>query len=367
MAKQPKDRYGLAPRRGSSPSYTDARLRGLSMRTSSGARSSSESGYDFSARAYQVTHEDPYEEQARREQELGRRMPAPYQAASALAGTLPFGQSPAYYKSQYEDLHSDASVWPAASEAGRRMTQSGTFGSNEFEPDMWDARARAGFGRSGSRGPGFDEEWDARGGRERRSGRVTAVGLFSQKVDPRWPFLYLAAKGDVTSGGNAYSGNAFLRVEAGLSETGGAEQVRDFYLGGGMTAQFDLHGWDTATIRVTRILAGTWVEFAWVTNGIRTDTTLFYPQTFVPAAGAVQVPQGAYALYIEDPTPAVPATITNVTWITQGAGVGGADLSFLVEVGDTNTNNQYGQPLPTLGTAVQISAAVDAVWALRGI
>jgi hypothetical protein len=298
-------------------------------------------------------------------------MPAPYQTPSALAGALPFGQDPSYYASQYEDLHSDASVWPAASEAGRRMTQSGTFGSNEFEPDMWDARARAGFGRSGSRGPGFDEAWDTSGSRERRSGRVSEIGVFSQKVDPRWPFLYLAAKGVAVSGGNTYLGNAFLRVVAGLSETGGAEQVRFFYLGGGMTAQFDLQGWDAVTVRVISLLANTFVEFGWVTNGIRTETTLYYPQRFVPGAGAVAVPQGAYALYVEDPTPGAGPTITDVTWWTQGAGTGGADLSFLVEVGDVSTLNQYGQPLPTLGTSVQIAApggvSVDAVWALRGI
>jgi len=330
------------------------------------------SGYDLAAQRYAVTHEDPYAEVARREAEIGRRMPLPYQTSSALAGQLP---SPERMESQYTEVRDRSAAYEAASISGQHVTQWGTTGTPLVRPATWDMRQQFGGYQMNSRNA-FSEEWDARGGRERRSGRLQANSTkMSQRVDSRFPYLRLRAKGVTSDAGNAYDGNAQVRVTAGISETGGAESVRTFWLGGGFVAEFDLQGWDQCTVEILQILTGTYVEFSWTVNGLQSgNKDLYLPQRITPAAGGTAVPEGAYGIIVEDPTPAVPATTLTMTWTTADAAGGGADLVFSQVVGDDGTSSglYFGQVLRVLGTNLQWTLpmgvlTVDVVWVLRTI
>ena len=364
----PARRQG-SPLASSSPHVVDARLRGVSPLGLSGARP----GASRADRSYKVTHGDPYDEVARKEAEIGRRMPLPYQSASALAGTLPMNKQ--RYQTQYEDLHNEHAVYAAPTVAGRRMTAVGTYGADQAQTIPWTARDRFGYGRLGARGGGgYDETWDARNARERRSGRLTDTTRFSQAVDHRYPFLFIVARGEAVPGvGDLVNGNARIRVTAGLSETGGAEVIREVWLGGGLTARFDMQGWDQVTIQVLDLLDGTNVQFAWVTNGLQSANaqgSLYLPQRVTRGAGAQPVPEGAYAVVVEDPSLAVPGTTVDLVWTTFGAAFPG-DVTMSVEVDDgaSGTTNQFGQPLPVLGTAITFVGAgtLDVVWFLRSI
>jgi hypothetical protein len=351
----------------------DARLRGLPQAGLSGSRHGSGTAMpSASDRRFAITHTDPYEEVARKEAELGRRMPLPYQAPSALAGHLPMPDD--RYQSQYESLHNDHSIYASHQVAGRRMTQYGSFGSDQAQVIPWNARDRFGYGRIGARGGGgYDEIWDARNARERRSGRLSDPTRFSQAVDHRYPFLHIVARGVNETPEATYEGNAHMRVTAGLSETGGAELTREFWLGGGLTARFDLQGWDQVTIEVINLLDNTNVQFAWVTNGLQSSDpqgTLYLPQQVDRGSPFIPVPEGAYAVVIEDPALAVPGTVLSVTWRTAGAALPG-DVNVTVDVDDgtTGTNNQFGQPLNVLGTVVDFGGVgtLDLVWLLNSI
>jgi hypothetical protein len=360
-------------------SFGDHRLRGLSANSLSGFRpevSLSSLDRDMGKLRHDVMHPDPYNEQARSEREIGHRMPLPYSSPTAMAGTLPMPAS--NYESQYENLHSSRASVMAPSVSGRRETMSGTYGAITPQANPWSARDRFGFGRMGSRGGGgYSEEWDARPTMQRRSGKWTTTSKAAQTVDPRWPFLHLVAKGDTTNGGNAYDGNALIRVQAGLHDTGGAQATREFWLGGGFTAQFDLNGWDQATIEVLDILVGTNVQFAWVTSGMQGGPrNLYLPQRVSTGGAAVPVPEGADSLIIEDPALGIAGTTFRLAWITQGASFPG-DVVMTVDVDDgfSGSNNQYGQELQVLGTAVDFVGLagggpdfdVDIVWVMRSI
>jgi hypothetical protein len=369
---------GLTRRSGTTPLQSpsivsDARLRGLPQAGLSGMRVGGLTGGGRRGdHAYAVTHSDPYEEVARKEAELGRRMPLPYQAPSALAGQLPMSND--RYQSQYEHLHSEHAVYAAPAVSGRRMTQAGTFGMDQAQVIPWTARDKFGYGRIGARGGGgYDEWWDARNARERRSGRLSDTTRFSQAVDHRFPFLHLVARGVVTVPERTIDGNARVRVTAGLSETGGAEAIREFWIGGGLTARFDMQGWDQVTIEVLDLVDGTNVQFAWVTNGLQASDsqgTLYLPQRVARGGVGIPVPEGAYAIVIEDPALALPGTVVPVTWTTVGAALPG-NVTFSVDVDDgaSGTTNQFGQRLPVLGTTVDFGGVgtLDVVWFLNSI
>lgn len=349
-------------------------MRGGGMPGGQAGQGQGSGGYDLAAQRYMVTHEDPYAEMARRETEIGRRMPRPYQAASAMAGQM---LPPERGESQYTEIYDATAAYNSANYSGQHSTQWGTIGRPDVRPAYWDARQQ--FGAMGSRSrDGFSDEWDARAGRERRSGRLDGnMSTMSQRIDPRFPYLRLRAYGATTDGGNAYNGNAQVRVTAGLSETGGAQPSRLFWLGGGFNGEFDLQGFEQCTVEVVDILAGTWVEFAWATNGMQSGSKdLFLPQRITPAVGGMSVPEGAYQVIVEDPTPGVAGSIVTIAWTTANAAGGGVDLVFTQTVSDNSlpvvTGSYFGQRLDVLGTNVAWTlpggiASVDVVWILRTI
>lgn len=348
----------------------DPRLRGISLQNqaASGSRSHGP-GYDIAAARFRMSRGDPYEELARRELEIGRRQPLPYAAPSALAGTLPM--SPEYYQSQYEDLHNTHATVNSGSMAGRRTTAWGTLGEVTPQSIPFSARdqfgAKAGGGRGG---PGLAPEWDLGNNRERRSGRMTSPTRFSQRVDPRYPFLHLVALGVTSSGGLNYDGNAHMRVRAGNFDTGGAQLTREFFLGG-RAARFDVNGFDQCEITIIDLLDNTNVQFMWVTNGLQVgDPFLIFPQR-ITAGVSIPVPEGAQYLILEDPALGVPATTADVVWTTALAGPGTVPITIEVDDGSSGSANQFGRRLGVYGTTVTITsgavAAFDVVWLLEPI
>ena len=128
-----------APAFGGTGGFTDPRLRGLDLGSGGGG-----DGYDYAARRYAVGRADPYEQIARREIEIGRRMPGQYQAPSALAGMPSITGRDPLDDNIYQDLHSEHAVMPAASVAGQRQTHYGTFGARTDTQGgaWWDAHDR---------------------------------------------------------------------------------------------------------------------------------------------------------------------------------------------------------------------------------
>lgn len=355
------ERYGAAPTGRvappSTPSFVDPRLRGLDVQGAGGSGSS----YDMAAARYNVTNPDPYAKEAQRQRDLGQRMPLPYQYPTALAGTFLAGTGPSE-AGQYEDMHSSDAMNPAASVSGQRQTHWGTYGaSTDTSGGPWfDARKRFGYGQMGSRDTGFSEEWDVSLSRERTAGRLTQVTTFDQEVMRDRPYLHLRAGGTSVQAEGTYDGNALIRVTAGNFEHGGT-QVREFMVGGGMVAAFKLEGWDNVRIEVLELMDDTYVEFAWSTEGLEGPSrTLYYPDSYVTSALTSPVPQGAYAISIEDPGAGV-----SLIWSTQR---GGAVHTFTQAVTGPAASNQYfGQWIPVIGTSFRIDRSVDISWQLRPI
>ncbi len=346
--------------------YVDNRLRGLSASEIAPVGAAG-GGYDINAARHAVTQGDPYEQEARRQRDLGQRMPLPYQFPTALAGMPSLMGVPIEQTAQYEDMHSDTAANPSGAVAGQRQTHWGTFGARTDDQGgpWYDARKRFGYGQMGSRDAGYSDEWDTPLARERTAGRLTQAGSFDQEIMSHRPYLHLRARGASTQVEGAYEGNALIRITAGNFEHGGTQQ-RTFWIGGGMVGTFDLQGWDNVRIEVLELMADTFMEFAWSAAGLAGDNrTLYFPQVYTTSALTSPVPEGAYAISIENPTPAVPGTTVTLFWTGQ---IGGAVFTFSQLVGDPATSQLYfGQWVPVLAPTFRIDTSVDVVWELRPI
>lgn len=351
--------------------YSDPRLRGLDPSSVGG-----QSGGQLSVTAARsaIMNPDPYEEQARQQREIGRRMPLPYQAASSLAGLpSPTGEPPEASKI-YADIGSPSSIYSSQSIAGQHETQARSFGAPpDTLENYWDERHRFGYGQMQSRGAGYSEDWDTRGGRERTAGRLSTTGSFDQHVRPDIPYLQLKAGGSATEPEGTFDGNALVSVSVGNFQDGQATQTRTFLLGGGFVGAFDLRRWDNVTITVLELMADTYVEFAWTAEGLPgEDRSLYYAQQYVADGTQQPVPEGAHSVYVMNPAPSVVATTVTLTWLSY---LNGSPFSFPMEVSDNSTVAQpavrpysyFANPIRVLGTTFQIDESTNLVWALRPI
>lgn len=327
---------------------------------------------------------ESYDQVAREQQDMGRRMPSSFDVPAgqrgrrSMAGKLGGGI--------HQDLGSGRSVYDASSIAGLHQTYAGTTGAAGSDPYNWDARHRFGYGELGARGSGFSDRWDAAKGRERTAGRLEKVGAFDQTVRPERPYLQLRARatdpnGPVVEAEGSYEGNALIRITAGNFQDGQGVQRREFWLGGGFVAAFDLNGWNNVKINILEILDGTFVEFAWTKEGLAgSNRTLYYPETYTTSALSAPVPEGAYAVSIENPAPATPGTTVTVEWIGQ---LGGSVFTFSQWVSD-NSAVAFPRPYaffadeidvraptfriaPTVGAPATMGDTVDLLWSLRPI
>ena len=346
------------------PAYTDHRLRGLDPRSIGSSQGRSDP-YDISAARYSLQAGDPYEKAARNQEDMGHRFPLPYQSPSALAGMPSLSGRPVGDSAIYESLHNDHSVNPAASVSGQRQTQAGTFGTLQDTNGgpHWDARKRFGYGQMGSRGTGYDDRWDTKSGEERTAGRLEKATTFDQEIMPHRPYLHLRAGGAASLAEGQYDGNAIFTVVAGNFQHGGT-QIRQFWVGGGTVACFDLRGWDSVKIKLEELLDGTFAEFAWTDRGLAGQhRSLMYPDTYTSSASVVPVPQGAYAIAIEDPR----GGPTTLEWT--GRRSGNALWTFTEEV-DTPASRSgiyYGQKIEVKGPTFKMSTSGDITWFLRPI
>ena len=328
---------------------------------------------------------DPYEQVARQQEEMGRRMPSSFDTPSAqqgrrsLTGKLPGGDR------IHQDLGNGRSVYNSGSIAGRHETYSGSFGS-EADPYQWDARHRFGYGQTGSRGAGFSDRWDMAQAKERTAGRMTKKGRFDQAVRNDRPYLQLRARatnqnGPVVEAEGSYEGNAVVRLTAGNFEDGQGIQERTFWIGGGLVAVFDLGGWNNVNLNITELLEGTFVEFAWTREGLAGgNRDLYFPETYTSELTSSPVPEGAHSILVENPSPAVSGTTILIQWIGQ---VGGSVFTFTEWISDNSAvafprpYTFFGDPITVKAPTYRIAAVggapatmgdtVDVVWVLRPI
>lgn len=372
-------RFGAAPGPSAAPrpgaGYVDNRLRGLNpSNVGVQGTNAANAGYDAASRRYAVISGDPLAQAVHNEQQRGRRVPAQYQTPSAQAG-LPSisGRAPADDRI-YTDMHPDGSAWNSSAVAGQRQTHWGTQGARTDTSGgpWWPARKRFGYGQAKYRDAGYSQEFDTEQQLERRAGRLTTPTTFDQEVDSSYPYLHLRAGGTSVQPEGTYFGNALMKVTVGnFGVEGGAEDIREFWVGGGLVAVFDLKGWNNVRIQVEELLAGTFVEFAWTTEGLPGDNaTLLLPQSYVSDGLVQPVPSGAYAVSIENPIPGVPGTTVQLEWIGR---LGGAVFNFTQEVSDNSPVAgprpyvYFGEPIPVLAPSFRIDANVDLVWWLRAI
>lgn len=333
-------------------------------------------------RRYSVMTGDPYEQAARDQHDQGRRLPSSFDAPSAQLGRRSLTGKLA--KSGHQDL-GDSSVYNAGSLAGMHETYYGTYGAMGSDPWNWDARHRFGYGPMQSRGTGYSDRWDTAQGKERTAGRLTETGSFDQAVQWERPYLQLRARSlgqnPVSQPEGNYEGNAVIRLTAGNFQDGQGQQVRRFWIGGGLVACFDLQAWNNVRINVQQIMPGTFVEFAWTREGLHGESrALFFPETYTTSAVSSPVPEGAYALLIENPSPAVAGTTVTLEWTGQ---IGGAVQTFTQNVSD-NSPVAFARPYwffgvqipamaptfrisPTAGAPATMGATVDLCWLLRPI
>lgn len=371
LSKTPVSRIGPP----SGGSFSDPRLRGLD-----GGKISASSA------RYSVLTGDPYEAVAREQQNLGRRLPSSFDAPSAQLGRRSLTGKLPQDDRIYQDLRNDRSVYNAGSVAGMHETFAGGTGRMGSDPYNWDARHRFGYGQLGNRGTGYSERWDTAAGKERSAGRLTKTGSFDQAVQWDRPYLQLRARSDNENGPvvepeGSYEGNALIRLTAGNFEDGQGVQRRTFWIGGGLVAVFDLQGWNNVRLNIREILEGTFVEFAWTREGLHGENrTLYFPETYTTAATSSPVPEGAYAVTIENPVPAVSGTTVTLEWIGQ---IGGVVFTFTEQVSDNSVvafprpYQFFGVPIPVLaptfriaplaGAPATMADTIDICWQLRPI
>lgn len=319
----------------------------------------------YDARAA-VLQSDPNRLTVRKATDLGRRMPAHFQTPSALAGMPSLTGAPLEDQHIYQNMNSDQVVNPAASVSGQRVTHWGTTGARlDGQGDHFDARKRFGYGEMGTRDAGFSAEWDNPTNQERTAGRLLTVTTFDQDVMPDRPYLHLRAGGTSVQAEGTYQGNAIITITAGNYQHG-AQEVRRFWIGGGVIGAFDLRGWDNVRINVEEMLDDTYVEFAWTADGLAGPSRwLLYPEVYTTSASTIPVPQGAYALAVESPSPGVPTTAT-LSWT--GRRAGNVPFTFTEIISDAGVSQVYwGKPIEVKAPTFRIASSVDILWFLRPI
>jgi hypothetical protein len=258
-------------------------------------------------------------------------------------------------------------VGPAGAVAGRRQTSWGSFGRQDLGIDgipvasLDDIRMQAQRLSYGPAAPGAN----------RMSGIVTSASgasAWSQRVPRDRAQLVLRATGEYTilppgTSLNSYTfdGNARLLVTAGVD--GGMESQREFFIGGGLTANLVLDAYDYVKVSVLQ-LSGGQVQFAWTKPTASGNQTLYMPENVEsdPSVGS-PVPEGAYAVAVGYPSdsgapgPGSVAVQTKITWTTDRRNLssGAYDIVEMISyVGyDTPSGESYykwGEPVPVLGT-----------------
>lgn len=214
--------------------------------------------------------------------ELGRRFPRPYDAALAEVQA----ENQAWFPVQ--QMHPRHAAFVGRDIAGQRRWSRGGYGvgTPDWQMDPRGARQRIGARTDGGRGIGLLDAYDLDGSNFRYSGSlpVGTTQTTSQRVPCDRPVVRLLATGGM------------MRVEATVgSQNGGTEDTREFFLGNGYTATFDLAAWDFFKCRVIQTDATAKLSYAWLSGqSAAGNQDLFLVQHMTVALADYDVPKGAY-------------------------------------------------------------------------
>ena len=296
---------------------------------------------------------DANEDLEREFRQVGRRIFDPYAARAAEES-----MRAAKYRTVHAgvDVRSDATVYPAPSVRGWRMTQMGTSGQlTGYDRQPWDARQQAGFLETGSRAPGFVEELD-RAEKNRWQSGTLGAGLATESMtlhpSAERPYLSLRAFPN--------NGNSELIVRLTAGSPGGAETQRTFFLGGGYTASFLLDGYQTVRVEILSKTNLTDVlQWAWEVTGLQAgDQQLYFAQTYVGDNVNDQifnVPEGAYDV-VWSVSPTSTAAAGGIRWINPLIGVDMVAVASIPWI-------RY----PVQGSQFAMNNTVTVMWFIRPI
>tara|TARA_R110000824_G_scaffold40930_3_gene122223 strand:+ start:4172 stop:5128 length:957 start_codon:yes stop_codon:yes gene_type:complete len=244
---------------------------------------------------------DPFDDLAATYRQMGRRFPEPYSA------------SVEEQKNFFQDLKGIAAAqvgsshtFKADSVAGRRISHQGFSGKGLVHPGReglgsFSARQNFGYQQTGERQAFFSDEWEKTTSSIRNSGFLTVRDKgFSSQVPQDRPWLTFTVPANLQS--------AQIQVVARLPGSGAVQSgtQREFFVGGGWTAEFFLSGYENMSLRIRNTsAAATAVYYSWTEESIQVDQTLYLPQRIV--AGTYLAPQGAYAFYVQN-------TDANFSW-----------------------------------------------------
>lgn len=309
------------------------------------APSSGNSGYDRVAEAYRNNQPDPYAGIVAREREMGVRFPTPYAAVAAAAvqagvewhgvrraePPVPPNMAPAGY------LYGPGSV------AGQHGTLWGTEGrvADPYGERIWDARQQANYREGGGRDPAVPSA-DLQQSNARMSGRLTVGETMAQRVPTGRAWLSLRTP---TS--------AKCKVTAQMS--GGFEQSRTFWIGGGSVGAFMLADYESMKLEVLDgDTTAAQVQFAWVAQGLEAGNQQLYLPEVIVAGAARDVPEGAFAVIVNTPD-------AGWTWTQPGI------AAFSIASGVVAVTSGVSATNPVSGAQYAPSVNNKVTWLLRPI
>lgn len=217
-----------------------------------------------------------FQSEAAQERMMGERFPMPYQAVRAELNPI----------REYPDSHFPP-MYRARQLGGQRRTMWGDFARDQelFDSDV-SSEARhtvlAPVRHSRDRFDGYEGEEN-----RQTSGRLSTVGeSFNASIPRARPNLVLEIVGN---------GMALMTVEAGQA-MGGAVLTRQFVLGNGFTAGFELGNYSSVLVRVDSLDANIRVQWSFTNQLLlASDRNLYLPQYLVGGV-EVPVPSGAFAV-----------------------------------------------------------------------
>jgi hypothetical protein len=321
--------------------HQDAVLRGHGL-----TPSSANSGYDRVAQAYRNNQVDPYADVAAREREMGFRHPTPYAAVAAAAVEAgmawhgPSRPAPAWNP----NVAPGGYLFGAGSVAGEHTTPWGTEGrvADPYGERIWDIRQRMNYKETGGgRDPAVPNA-DLQQSQARMSGRLTVGETMAQRVPSGRAWLSIRTP---TS--------AKCTVTAQMS--GGFEQSRTFWVGGGSIAAFMLADYESMKLEVlSGDTSSAQVQFAWVSQGLEAGNQQLYLPEVIVAGGPRDVPEGAFAVIVNTP---------DAAWSWTQPGVAG----FAITPGVVAVASGVSASNPVSGSRYTASIGNNITWLLRPI
>lgn len=320
--------------------HQDSVLRRHGIQPSGGS-----TGYDRVAEAYRQNQADPYADIVAREREMGFRHPTPYAAvaAAAVEAGVQWNARP-NAPALPPNVFPNGALYGAGSVAGEHVTPWGTEGrvADPYGERIWDIRQRMNYKEtSGGRDPAVPYE-DLQQSQARMSGRLTVGETMAQRVPSGRAWLVIRT-----------TSSAKCKVSAQMS--GGFEQARTFWVGGGSVASFMLADYESMKLEVLDgDTSSAQVQFAWVAQGLEAGNQQLYLPEVIIAGAARDVPEGAFAVIVNTP---------DAAWTWTQPGVAG----FSIATGVVAVTSGVAATNPVSGSQYAPSIGNQVTWLLRPI